>query len=193
MRQLRRAGAETVTLVMDSTGVGDPIQEDMEELGYDVLPINFTSMKNKMVVRLAKDLEEGRALILEDGHRTEFENYAMDTTPAGRITYSAPPGEHDDVVSAKMLSHHGLVAEGAPDMTVVTGQEQPQQPNRDNQSDNRDNSPDHYDPDDWSDLVDEGGGGYFEEDDLEVAAPELGVPGRAATPEEVFARPDAWR
>jgi len=195
VRKLRNAGAETVTLVMDSTGLGDPIQEDMEELGYDVLPINFTNMKNKMVVRLAKDLEEGRAKILEEGHIIEFENYAMDMTPAGRMTYSAPPGEHDDVVSAKMLSHHGLVAEGAPDMTVLTGREEPQQPNRDNDPENRDNSGnDSYDPDDWSDLVDEGGGGYYEDD----AWPELGAARavesrRAATPEEVFARPDAWR
>ncbi len=191
VRALRKAGAETVTLVMDSTGLGDPIQEDMEELGYDVIPVNFTSMKAKMVVRLAKDLEEGKAYILEDGRREEFENYAMDMTPNGRITYSAPAGEHDDVVSAKMLQHYGLVSEGAPDFNVITGQQEPPHPNGDNQSDNRDNEAgqNEYDPDDWSDLVDDEPGSLgWEEPRVAGVQPNR----RPPTPEELLADASVW-
>lgn len=191
VKQLRNAGAETVTLVMDSTGLGDPIQEDMEELGYDVIPVNFTNMKNKMVVRLAKDLEDGRALILDQGHVEEFENYAMEMTEKGRITYGAPSGEHDDVVSAKMLSHHGLVTEGAPDFNVITGHSEPPQPQTD--SDNPDNEEFEDDPNDWSDLLDDDGEGFFaslhEEPPERTRAAGVAVP---PTPEELLASGDVW-
>lgn len=192
VKQLRKAGAETVTLVMDSTGLGDPIQEDMEELGYDVIPINFTNMKNKMVVRLAKDLEDGRASILEEGHIEEFENYAMDQTEKGRITYGAPAGEHDDVVSAKMLQHHGLVAEGAPDFNIVTGQEPPQ-PVEQTDSDNPDTEDDEYDPDDWSDLVDDASDLSYMHEEPVPSVPRVAGVAPLPTPEELLARPDVWQ
>jgi hypothetical protein len=189
VKQLRRAGAETVTLVMDSTGLGDPIQEDMEELGYDVIPVNFTSMKNKMVVRLAKDLEDGRALILDQAHVEEFENYAMEMTEKGRITYGAPSGEHDDVVSAKMLQHHGLVTEGAPDFNIITGHDaEPQQPQQSDEPDEPDDLED--DPNDWSDLIDDGASdlSYMHEEPVPRVAG-VSVP---PTPEELLQRAESW-
>lgn len=126
VHHILKSGATGVTLVMDSTGVGDPIVDDMEAAGYDVVPINFTTHKNNMVKLLAKDLEETRAFILEDGHKVEFENYAMNMTPSGKITYSAPEGEHDDVVSAKMLQHWGVVNEGVPGAMVVSVDDPPE-------------------------------------------------------------------
>jgi hypothetical protein len=115
-RDLMEAGAESVTMVMDSTGVGDPIVEDMEVEGYDVIGLNFTTYKDKMVRLLSKDLEEEKAIILSDprAEPDEFDKYQMNITDKGRVTYSAPEGEHDDVVSAKMLQHWGLAQEGTP-------------------------------------------------------------------------------
>lgn len=126
VHHILKSGATGVTLVMDSTGVGDPIVDDMEAAGYDVVPINFTTHKNNMVKLLAKDLEESRAFVLEDGHKVEFENYAMNMTPSGKITYSAPEGEHDDVVSAKMLQHWGVVNEGVPGAMVLSIDDPPE-------------------------------------------------------------------
>jgi hypothetical protein len=149
-------------------------------------------MKNKMVVRLAKDLEDGRALILDQAHVEEFENYAMEMTEKGRITYGAPSGEHDDVVSAKMLQHHGLVTEGAPDFNVLTGHSvEPPQPNGANDPDNRDNDEDHDDPNDWSDLVDEGAADFdfLHEEPVKEARVAGVVP---PTPEELLARDAVW-
>lgn len=119
VRQLLRAGAENVMLVMDSTGVGDPIVEDLEYEGYDVVPINFTTHKTNMVRLLAKDLEEAQAFILEGQQVVEFENYSMTLTPAGRMQYSAPEGQNDDVVAAKMLSHWGCVNEGFGEVSTM--------------------------------------------------------------------------
>jgi hypothetical protein len=119
VRQIEKAGADTVMMILDSTGVGDPIVEDLEAEGYDVVGINFTTHKINMVRLLSKDLEETQAFVLES-RLNEFEDYQMALTPAGRMTYSAPEGENDDVVAAKMLQHWGLVTEGVPEVMVLT-------------------------------------------------------------------------
>ena len=111
VRTILRAGADHVSLIVDDAGGGSVIIEDLQEEGYDVLGINFTTHKANMVRLLATDLEMGRAFVLEDGI-TEFENYAMKITAAGKSTYNAPEGQNDDVVCGKMLAHWGAVNEG---------------------------------------------------------------------------------
>lgn len=193
VRTIRKAGAENVTLVMDSTGVGDPIQEDMEELGYDVIPINFTGTKNKMVVLLAKDLEENKSFILDE-RVEEFEAYAMDMTPSGRITYGAPEGEHDDVVSAKMLQHFALINEGAPNI-VRLEEADPPRPS-DFPGDGGIDSTQMDDEDlgsDWDDLVDnEGDGGLYFDDEEAWIEDQVSAPARPPTPEELLNREEVW-
>jgi phage FluMu gp28-like protein len=123
VKQLKKEGATHVTLVMDSTGVGDPIVEEMEADGFDVIGINFTKTKQHMVTQLSKDLEDGQVRLFEGEEIDEFENYSYKITDAGRWTYSAPEGQHDDCVSAKMLQHWGIVQEGAPDVTSISAED----------------------------------------------------------------------
>jgi hypothetical protein len=170
VKTLERAGAENVMLVMDSTGVGDPIVEDLEIEGYDVVPINFTTYKANMVRLLAKDLEEAQAFVLED-YMDEFRAYTMSITPGGRLTYSAPEGEHDDIVSAKMLCHWGVVNEGFGEVSLDL------LPKADAPSD--DTSVSANDEDDFSDLVYDDISAYAEAD-------------RRPSPEELIANPDVW-
>lgn len=120
IKRLLRNGATGVTIVMDSTGVGDPMVDELEELGFDVIGKNFTTWKDKMVKLLAKDMEDGKAFVLEQ-EVEEFEQFELNMTPGGRVTYSAPSGEHDDVVAAKMLQHWGIVNEGVPDAVFIDG------------------------------------------------------------------------
>lgn len=120
VKQLMKEGASGVTLVIDSTGPGDPFCDDMEELGYDVVPINFTTYKDKMVRLLAKDMEDGKAFLLDERVH-EFEDYLLGQSPSGKMTYNAPAGSNDDVVCAKMLQHWGIVMEGLPDATIIEG------------------------------------------------------------------------
>jgi phage FluMu gp28-like protein len=119
VKQLLAEGATHVTLVIDSTGLGDPIVEEMEADGYDVVPINFTKTKQHMVVQLSKDMEQGVVRLDYEEPLHEFENYTYKITDAGRWTYGAPEGQHDDAVSAKMLQHWGIVKEGAPNITAI--------------------------------------------------------------------------
>lgn len=121
VRTVMKAGATGVTLMIDSTGVGDPVKEDLEADGYDVIGLNFTTHKTNMVRLLAKDIEESRAFILDECYH-EFRNYSMTQTPSGRMNYSAPEGQNDDVVSAKMLQHWGLVNEGVPEVMVISSE-----------------------------------------------------------------------
>jgi hypothetical protein len=124
---LMRDGAENVMMVIDSTGVGDPILEDLEEAGFDVIGVNFSGQnKPNMVKLLAKDLERAHAFVMDDEYvNGEFQAYTMTVTPGGRFTYSAPEGMHDDVVSAKMLQHHGLVNEGIANVELLTAEGAP--------------------------------------------------------------------
>jgi phage FluMu gp28-like protein len=124
VKQLKKQGATHVTLVMDSTGVGDPIVEEMEADGYDVVGINFTKMKQHMVTQLSKDLEDGTVRLDDEEETAEFENYTYKITDSGRWTYSAPEGQHDDCVAAKMLQHWGIVQEGAPDVTAISASDE---------------------------------------------------------------------
>lgn len=116
---LLKGGATHVTLLIDSGGPGDPIVEEMEADGYDVVPINFTKSKQNMVVQLSKDMEQGVVRLDYEEPIHEFENYTYKITDAGKWTYSAPEGQHDDAVSAKMLQHWGIVQEGAPNITAI--------------------------------------------------------------------------
>lgn len=180
VRTLLREGAEHVMLMIDSTGVGDPVYEDLASEGYDAVPINFSGqMKPNMVRLLAKDLEEAQAFVLNDAQMDEFLAYSMDMTPAGRYTYSAPEGEHDDVVSAKMLAHWGVINEGFGEVSVITAGPS---------SDIEASSPS-GDEDDFSDLLDM----EFEPTEAEMLE-EIGLrdPHKRPSERELLANPDVW-
>lgn len=194
-RRIRRAvglleanGAESVTLVMDSTGVGDPIVEDMEDDGYDVIGVNFTTLKDRMVRRLGKDLETGRCWLF-DRQLEEFEDYQMNMTKAGRIQYAAPEGGHDDAVSAKMLQHWGITTEGSPNVVAISGAlTNPLGPQGRTDRDDVIAPGDDDPPDnDWADLIDA-------PDDYVRYQGEVSHsrPGRPPTPEELLNNQDAW-
>jgi hypothetical protein len=198
--RLRKAGAESVLLMVDSTGVGDPVTEDLEAEGYDVIGLNFTTHKTNMVRLLAKDLEEARAFILGDAQVTEFENYTMKITPGGKMSYSAPEGEHDDVVAAKMLAHWGVVNEGFGDVTMISGGSLPaenEEPNGSSDPMNPNGGTDldvglYADEEDegWDDLIDEDDAA--ESEAAAMSAIGLNPVTRRMTPEELLASDEVW-
>jgi hypothetical protein len=123
--ELIRAGASAVTVMVDSTGVGDVIFDDLDESGMDVVGIPFSQQwKHKAVKLLSADLQQGGAFILE-AQRHEFEAYEYEITKAGNFIYSAPEGGHDDEVSAKLLEHWGIVHEGGPQEVKTIASERP--------------------------------------------------------------------
>jgi hypothetical protein len=111
-------GVEGVTVVVDSTGVGEVVHDNLDDLGLDVVPINFASgnIKERMVRLLAADIEHGRAFITE-AERREFEAYEYEIAPSGRYKFEAADG-HDDYVAAKMLQNWGVVHEAPPGVSI---------------------------------------------------------------------------
>lgn len=110
---------EGVTVLLDSTGIGDVIYEDLMYSGTDVVPIKFTNdWKEKAVKLLAADMERGKAFILEE-QKKEFEGYEFEVTNAGRFKFEAAT-DHDDEVSAKLLQHWGIHHNAMPEINVYS-------------------------------------------------------------------------
>ena len=110
--------ASGITVIIDSTGVGDVMYDDLTEEGLDVVPIKFTpAWKMAAVQLLGADLERELAFIHEE-QRSEFEAYTYTITEAGRWKYEAGTG-HDDEVSAALLAHWGCVHAGVPDVKML--------------------------------------------------------------------------
>lgn len=110
---------ESVTVVIDSTGVGDVVFDHLDDAGLDVIPVNFGSglQKERMVRLLAAELEHKRAYIIPEMVE-EFEHYEYKVSDkTGRYQFEASIG-HDDMVSAKLLEMWGVIHEAPPDVQV---------------------------------------------------------------------------
>jgi terminase large subunit-like protein len=89
--------------VIDDSGVGDPVNEDLRAMGVPMFPykITGTSAKNHLIETLQLALENGS---LKSPYipvlKQELEFYESRMTPSGNKTYSAPRHKFDDCVLA---------------------------------------------------------------------------------------------
>ena len=98
-------------VVIDGTGIGDPVVDDLQRAGVPILSFKFTSeTKKDLIEKLSISIEQGHIKMLNrEDTAFEFDNFsytqAVDSLgrPTGRITYGAPEGFFDDIVIA-----HGL-------------------------------------------------------------------------------------
>lgn len=119
IEKLESNGASDVTVMLDSTGIGDVVYDDLSLEGLDAVPIKFTQQwKQKAVMLLAADLERGNAFVV-DAQLRELESYAYEISDSGRWKFEAASG-HDDEVSAALLCHWGIVNEGVPNISMLT-------------------------------------------------------------------------
>lgn len=98
--------------IVDSTGVGDPITEDLQRAGLSLwyqgekAGFKFTNdSKNQLINNLAIAIEQRRITfphepILVD----ELNSFEYGITDGGRIKYGAPDGKHDDCVISLALA-----------------------------------------------------------------------------------------
>jgi hypothetical protein len=99
----------TPTLI-DSTGVGDPIVEDLSRQSYNIEGFKFTqSSKQQIMEGLAASIQRGEIRFPGDGDhkwlRNELEVFEYQYTAHG-VRYSAPQGMNDDAVCALALCDH---------------------------------------------------------------------------------------
>lgn len=108
-------------IIMDSTGYGDPIYEDLSKEGLNINGINLnSSTKPKLIENLQLMIENQQIRIISDPNViAEFGAYSYTSLPSGNIRYGAPPGFHDDEVISTALMAFGMQGGSTPIIGIV--------------------------------------------------------------------------
>lgn len=105
-----------VFAVGDSTGIGDAIVEDLQQLRVPMLGYTFTpKSKQQLMERLAGAIQAQEISFPDGPIRAELDTFEYEYTAHG-VRYSAPEGLHDDCVMAAALAlygyeHYGFAAQ----------------------------------------------------------------------------------
>ncbi len=95
-------------LVMDATGIGDPIYDDLARVWPRIEAVKLTSQtKIQLIQRLVVAVEQRQVSWMKAWEvlTDEMKRYEYAINPSGTITYSAPSGFHDDCVVALALAN----------------------------------------------------------------------------------------
>lgn len=101
-------------MLIDATGVGDPIVEDLEKRCIDVSPYKFSgNTLKKQVIEGLQVAFQNRAIHIPNELILlgELGAYSYERLPSGLFRYAAPAGFHDDCVTALALAVWGLEKE----------------------------------------------------------------------------------
>jgi len=91
-------------IIVDSTGVGDPILEDLLREGVNIEGLKFTSQsKQQLMEGLASAIQQAKIGFPEGVIVDELDVFEYQFTANG-VRYSAPSGFHDDCVVALALA-----------------------------------------------------------------------------------------
>lgn len=104
----RVARSYNATVLLDSTGLGDPIVEALaKEPGIRAEGYLLTNRtKEQLIDALALALENGRLRLMDlPAQTTELLAYQYELTAARNVRMNAPAGMHDDCVIALALAH----------------------------------------------------------------------------------------
>lgn len=100
-------------LIMDATGVGDPIYDELTLVLPRVTAIKLNNTNKTQLVQSLSVAIEQRQIGWPAAWQiltTELERYEYEMTEKGLITYNAPSGYHDDTVIALALANSGRFA-----------------------------------------------------------------------------------
>jgi phage FluMu gp28-like protein len=96
--------------IIDATGIGDPITDDLLRAGVSVEPIKITEpLKKELIEKLSIWIEQKKIRMINISETAfEFDNFSYILGPTGRVRYSAPEGLHDDIVISHSLAIYKL-------------------------------------------------------------------------------------
>jgi hypothetical protein len=104
---------------IDSTGVGDPIVEDLQNSGCNVIGFKYNAnSKQELMLGLANALQNGRTSVLQGIHQEELEAFEYVYSLNG-VKYSAPQGMHDDTVNAHALGWQLFLRRGTGSYNIL--------------------------------------------------------------------------
>ena len=95
------------SVLMDSTGAGDPVMEQLRARGVSVEGYHLSSQsKQQLIEHLAVGIEQRLLTFPQiDVLINELQIYEYEMTRAGNVRYNAPSGFHDDTVIALGLAY----------------------------------------------------------------------------------------
>lgn len=98
------------TIFLDSTGMGDPIYEDLAKQGVNVRGVKISSSSKPTMINALSIMIENKQIWLPNDTelKKEFQSYTYTLTPEGNVKYGAPPGIHDDIVMSIALLAYGV-------------------------------------------------------------------------------------
>jgi phage FluMu gp28-like protein len=95
-------------MLIDSTGVGDPIVEDLQREGRHIMGLKFTQVSKQQLMLGLQTAIQSRKIGYPEGHIVkELEVFEYQYSATG-VKYSAPSGFHDDCVMALALAYQNL-------------------------------------------------------------------------------------
>lgn len=95
-------------IVIDSTGVGDPIYEELQRKGLNIQGYKFSQQtKQQLMTGLQAAIHQGSIGFPEGVIVHELETFEFTFTSTG-VKYSAPSGFHDDTVISLALAWYNL-------------------------------------------------------------------------------------
>src|SRR3990167_1801068 len=98
---------KNATVVIDATGLGDQIVEDLGRMGIPVDTIKFNKdQKRQLIEKMVNWIEIKRVHLINIPETvTELSNFTYDISETtDRVRYEAPVGFHDDIVIAHSLA-----------------------------------------------------------------------------------------
>jgi len=93
-------------IIMDATGVGTPVVDDLLNKGINIAPFTFTyNSRNELLVNLQILLEQDKIKIPDDPELIEqLEAAVWDLTANGRTRITVPEDKHDDRMMSLALA-----------------------------------------------------------------------------------------
>jgi hypothetical protein len=96
---------KSIPILIDSTGVGDAITEDLQRHFQNMTGFKYTSQsKQQLMELLASTIQQKQIGFPEGVIKEELEVFEYQFTASG-VRYNAPSGFHDDCVNALALAN----------------------------------------------------------------------------------------
>lgn len=94
-------------IIIDATGPGNPIYDDLRNAGVNIEPFEFTNASKKELIWDLAIALDNQSIFFPPWEDLigELESFEYEMSRSGNIIYSAPPGIHDDIVIALALAY----------------------------------------------------------------------------------------
>jgi len=97
-------------VIIDSTGVGEPVYEELKKVNLPIQPYKFTAGTKPQLINNLMLMIENKSISLPPIEELihEFNIFEYKLSETGTFTYKAPHGHHDDIVTSVALVAWGL-------------------------------------------------------------------------------------